>query len=574
MRSANQQHRLHLGCYTQLRRSRVLVFRWEPSTASAVGGGLRSLVRPKENSLAKRFAMKASRSPLLRVFAPILLAWVSHPSGAQDWPQLRGANLDSTAEWAPIASAFKLELDEVWRRPLGSGYSAVAVLNDVAVTAATVDQRDVVFAFSAQSGRELWQFDLSPAFLGRSGSDDGTSSTPTLGTGRAFVLHPSGRLVALSLSSGELEWERNLQNQFGAQLPGYGFSTQPLLVGDRLFLQAGGNDGRLLVALEASSGELIWTAGEDSVPVEHQNPMAWSGPGGDQIVVVSPSELASYRQSDGERLWRLALEGRGHAGDITVVDSGRILMHRYGEDSQMVVVEGTRQARATQHERRCSGRRTILIAPTRFRSCMGITSTVSTAASWSVSSSPAASWSGNRDRPAAASFHSSASTLFVVSNDGELVAVRSKLRPHSVHAKSALSTRSPGRWPTLARFLFVRGWRRRPRVLRSVATALARTITVPWPTANAVSTASPNRARIDGPAVSRSMTTSMSCRSCRSSDRSSPSWMISPSTRARTKPRFCKSSNRSRCSPFCCLTTGARTMNFDFAGSVWMRPMI
>ena len=87
---------------------------------------------------------------------------------------------------------------------------------------------------------------------------------------------------------------------------------------------------------------------------------------------------------------------------------------------------------------------------------------------------------------------------------------------------------------------------------------------LPFPTASAVSTASASRLRIVGPAVSRSTTTSMLCRIWRSSDRSSVSITTLPSTRARTKPCFRKSSNRSRYSPFWPRITGASTANCVF----------
>ena len=97
---------------------------------------------------------------------------------------------------------------------------------------------------------------------------------------------------------------------------------------------------------------------------------------------------------------------------------------------------------------------------------------------------------------------------------------------------------------------------------------------LPSPSLRPSSTASASRVRTVGPATRRSITTSMSCRIWRSSDRSSVSCTTRPSTRARTKPCFSRSSNRSWNSPFCRRTIGASTANFVFAGSASMRPMI
>ncbi len=89
------------------------------------------------------------------------------------------------------------------------------------------------------------------------------------------------------------------------------------------------------------------------------------------------------------------------------------------------------------------------------------------------------------------------------------------------------------------------GWARpalRPRFARARPWAVPfrrssmATIRLPSPIRRPNSTASANRARKPGPATSRSMTTSMLCRICRSRPRLSLSATIVPSTRARTKP--------------------------------------
>ena len=78
-----------------------------------------------------------------------------------------------------------------------------------------------------------------------------------------------------------------------------------------------------------------------------------------------------------------------------------------------------------------------------------------------------------------------------------------------------------------------------------------------------------------GPAVSRSMTTSMLCRICRSSCRSSVSGTTVPSTRARTKPCLSRSSNRSRYSPFLRRGSAARAPRTACPSGSWpMRSMI
>lgn len=280
--------------------------------------------------------MHAARLPASILLALLWLASASSSSLAQDWPNLRGPELVGAAPSELFEGATAVRFEEVWRRELGSGYSAISVSGSLAVTAAANQGRDAVVAFTATSGEPVWRFDLGPVFSGRNGSDDGPSSSPSIAGGRVFQLHPSGRLVALDLATGSLLWERHYVEDFGAPEPLYGFSSQPMATTSRVILQPGGRDNRLLVALDAVTGDLLWAAGEDVT--EHQNPMLWRRQDGDQVVAVGPKAVTGYRAENGDLLWRHELEGRGHAGDITVVDEQRFLLHRHNEDARLIEV--------------------------------------------------------------------------------------------------------------------------------------------------------------------------------------------------------------------------------------------
>lgn len=258
------------------------------------------------------------------------------PVPAADWPHLRGPAYDGGVAAPALEGAASLGFEVAWRRPLGSGYASVVVSGGTAVTAAALDGRDVVIALEVLSGEELWRVDLAPVFTGRSGSDDGPSATPVIAAGRVFALDPAGRFVALELASGRLLWEKDLARDFGATMPLYGFSPNPLATAERVVVQAGGSEGRFVVALDAATGAVAWTAGDDAM--EHQNPTLWDGPGGRQVVAPGVGTVAGYRLDDGALLWQHAREGRAHAEDVVVVDGRRLLVHSYDRESLLLEV--------------------------------------------------------------------------------------------------------------------------------------------------------------------------------------------------------------------------------------------
>src|SRR4029450_13836175 len=96
-----------------------------------------------------------------------------------------------------IAGASTLKAREVWRKPLGSGFSGVSVGGARGYTALSDGTRDQAIAFDAGSGKELWRTPLGDTYRGHDGSRDGPISTPTVEAGRVLLVAPRGHLYAL-----------------------------------------------------------------------------------------------------------------------------------------------------------------------------------------------------------------------------------------------------------------------------------------------------------------------------------------------------------------------------------------
>lgn len=245
---------------------------------------------------------------MLRIVLTIVGLVVAGASVAQEsWPSFRGPEGTGRAVEGLPPGEGVIGLDLVWKRKVGSGYSGVAIAEDRLVTMMAAGERDVVVAFAANSGEEIWRFDLAPTYTGHDGSHDGPISTPAIAQGRVFAVSPWGRLVALDLSNGKEAWSLHLKEDLGIDPPFYGFGGSPAIAGGVLAFQPGGEGGSV-VGFDTGTGEQLWR-GLEGGRIGAQSPIAATLAEREQFVILSTNRLNGLDPRSGETLWELALEG-------------------------------------------------------------------------------------------------------------------------------------------------------------------------------------------------------------------------------------------------------------------------
>src|SRR5262245_34359312 len=123
----------------------------------------------------------ASIDPFRRAAALLCSCWLATAAARADdaWPGLWGPRGDGHAgPEARLPRATALRVREAWRRPIGSGFSAIAVAGGRGYTALSEGGIDYAVAFDAASGRELWRARVGETYRGHDGSKDGPASTP------------------------------------------------------------------------------------------------------------------------------------------------------------------------------------------------------------------------------------------------------------------------------------------------------------------------------------------------------------------------------------------------------------
>ncbi len=244
-------------------------------------------------------------SGFFRSIACLVLLSLCSTAALADWPHPRGPAFDGRLTSADVFPAEGLGLQVAWKKPLGSGYSGIAVAQGRLVTMFSDGESDHVVALDLRTGRELWRRALDATYRGHDGSDDGPLGSPVIDDGRVFVVAPRGKLAALKLADGSEVWSRSLAQDFGAEAPFYGFSTTPLVEGDVLVVQTGGPEGKSVSGLDKRSGKLLWSRGDEKV--DYQSPAAMVLAGRRQIVAVAGKRVMGLDPKSGELLWEHAL---------------------------------------------------------------------------------------------------------------------------------------------------------------------------------------------------------------------------------------------------------------------------
>ena len=261
-----------------------------------------------------------------------------------DWPGLRGPSHDGAVRDGQLFAGEDGVLTIRWKRDLGSGYSVVAVDENRLVAAFQAGSDDVVAAFDLEHGDELWRQRIGEAYKGHTGSHDGPIATPVLVEGRVYGLGPRGDLYAIDAGTGEKLWQLNLIEDHEAEAPYYGFSSSPVIADGVLVVEIGAGEGRAFGGFDPGTGELIWTAGSDSI--RYQSPIVTAIAGEQQVLALGNNTLWALDPSTGNVLWNYEHAGdKWDTGGNTIVPvpagEGRFLLMNKHSTSVMLKVTNT-----------------------------------------------------------------------------------------------------------------------------------------------------------------------------------------------------------------------------------------
>ncbi|HEX7779512.1 MAG TPA: PQQ-binding-like beta-propeller repeat protein [Vicinamibacterales bacterium] len=221
------------------------------------------------------------------------------PSDAPaEWPGFRGRDRDGVVHGVHIETDWsKSPPTEIWRRPIGPGWSSFAVRGDLFYTQEQRGDDEVVACYRVSTGQPVWRH-RDPVRFYESNGGAGPRGTPTLSRDRVYSLGATGVLNALDATTGKVAWSRNAAADTKTETPGWGFSGSPLVVGDVVIVATSGK----LAAYETATGKPRWYG--PSRGGSYSSPHLVTIGGVPQVVMLSGAGTTSVNPADGAVLWQ------------------------------------------------------------------------------------------------------------------------------------------------------------------------------------------------------------------------------------------------------------------------------
>jgi outer membrane protein assembly factor BamB len=269
-----------------------------------------------------RFASAADKSLAPLTSAGDAADWAPSP---RDYPRFLG-----NGYWAEVPGV-ELETDwdkhppqELWRREIGAGWSAFAIVGDYSITQEQRGDNELVSCYELQTGKPVWthadaeRFD--PADVQGSAGGIGPRATPTIHGDLVLTQGGTGIVNCLDARTGDVVWAHDTAAEFGAPVVTWGKAGSPLVVDDLVVISVGAPSetdapdyDSSLVAFDIATGTVRWKAGRRQA--SYASPVLATLAGERQIIVVNERWVTSHRASDGKELWEYpwAYEGDGNA---------------------------------------------------------------------------------------------------------------------------------------------------------------------------------------------------------------------------------------------------------------------
>lgn len=242
----------------------------------------------------------AAATPVAPAAAPEIVTVdpaLADVASVAEWAGFRGNARDSVIHGVRINSDWSTSPpNQIWRRAVGPGWSSFAVHGDLIYTQEQRGDEEMVAAYRLSTGEPVWRHGDAVRFYESNGGA-GPRATPTLYKGRVFAHGATGIVNALDARTGKVLWSHDSSADTGVPVPGWGFSSSPLVIDDKVIVAASG----ALIAYDAATGERRWLM--KSRGGSYSSPHLLTLDGVDQVVLMGGQGTTGVAVADGTVLW-------------------------------------------------------------------------------------------------------------------------------------------------------------------------------------------------------------------------------------------------------------------------------
>ncbi len=250
-------------------------------------------------------------------------------SGTADWPNWRGMEYDGKSSFAGMKTDWSDGLTKIWQVDYlcqGSSsatWSSPVIKGNRLVVMGRDEASDIVFCLNAETSNLIWKGTYKAEAVSSHG--EGSRATPFIDGLFVYTYGRSGDLACWDLKDGTMVWKNNVKD-FGGQEPDWGFSTSPLVIGNKVVVQGGGD--ALVMAFDKITGKLIWKSMQGEAGYAATIPVNFDNETG--LMVYHGKGLSLVNTENGKEYWRSPWETSYCVNASTPVIEGDVVFNTSG----------------------------------------------------------------------------------------------------------------------------------------------------------------------------------------------------------------------------------------------------
>ncbi len=208
-----------------------------------------------------------------------------------NWPKYRGVLSDGYSLESDWSGA---NVEVVWRKNVGTGFSTVSVVDGLLYTLGNVDGDETVWCLDAATGDKKWSKSVKAKKLPLR-HEGGPCATPTVDGDRVYTIGKEGAIFCLGADDGKVIWEEKMADLIDIDTPMYGFSGSIVILGNAAIIPAG-----RIVAVDKMTGKLLWTS--DSYKDSYCTPLIFDNGGKPAMAAFNGIGLTIINPVNGETI--------------------------------------------------------------------------------------------------------------------------------------------------------------------------------------------------------------------------------------------------------------------------------
>jgi outer membrane protein assembly factor BamB len=206
-----------------------------------------------------------------------------------------------------------------------------------------VGNEEVLESLDAKTGAPGWRYAYPTNYRDDFGFDEGPRAVPVVADGVVYTFGAQGQLHAVDLAKGTRLWSEDTMKRFNVPKGYFGAGGSPLVEGGRVIANVGG-DKAGVVAFDARTGKVVWTATDDDA--SYSSGVAATIGGKRSAVFLTRDNLMGLDPATGaiqfQRRWRARIAASVNAATPLVVGDQIFVSAEYGPGAGVLRVEGSK----------------------------------------------------------------------------------------------------------------------------------------------------------------------------------------------------------------------------------------